>query len=193
MLYLLAAMALAFVAQLVIPGFTELFYLDPSKPLELWRLVTSIFMHGGIEHLFFNALSLFFFAPPLMRIAGKREMYKIFFLGGIVGNLLYLAFVFAGITSPAPALGASGAIFAILGAVALFEPDSFVYLYFFPMKMKYAVAFWVFINILYVTPAGQASGIGGAAHLGGLFFGLLYAHYLKGKRSSEWSYSFPGP
>ncbi|MDD5337150.1 MAG: rhomboid family intramembrane serine protease [Candidatus ainarchaeum sp.] len=193
MIYLLAAMAIAFILQQVFPGFTELFYLDPSKPLEIWRLVTSIFMHAGIEHIFFNALSLFFFAPVLMRMAGKSELYKIFFIGGIVGNLLYLAFVFAGISPPVPALGASGAIYAVLGAVAMFAPNSVVYMYFFPMRMKYAVAFWVLLNLFYVSPIGQASGIGGAAHLGGLFFGLIYAYYLKGKRASEWTYSFPAP
>ncbi len=188
MLYLLAAIVVAFILQLLIPGFTDLFILDPSHPEQVWRIVSSIFLHGGIEHLFFNALSLFFFAPVLERTVGKSEMYKIFFLGGIIGNLLYLGFAYVGIIPMIPALGASGAIYAIMGAVALFNPDATVYIYFFPMKMKHAVLLWVAINLFYITPLGTASGIGGAAHLGGLAFGYFYARYLRDQNGMGWSF-----
>lgn len=185
MQYLLALIALGFVLQLTMRGFTDLFILDPSHPEQIWRIVSSIFLHGGIEHLFFNALSLFFFAPVLERTIGRMEMYKIFFLGGIAGSLLYLALVYAGVSAPAPALGASGAIYAIMGAVALFHPESIVYIYMFPMRMKNAVVLWTIINLLYI--ADWTSGVGGAAHLGGLFFGYLYAKYLQ-DRISHWEY-----
>lgn len=186
MIYLLAAIALGFVLQLMIPGFTELFQLDPAHPEQLWRLVSSIFLHGGIEHIFFNALSLFFFAPALMRTVGRWEMYKIFFIGGIAGNLLYLTLAFIGLSPPIPALGASGAIYAVLGAVALFHPDSVVYMMFFPLKMKHALILWIILNLAYI--ADWSSGIGGAAHLGGLFFGLIYAKYLQDNRGAGWTY-----
>lgn len=182
------AMGLVFVLQLAIPGFTEQFYLNPAHPEQLWRILSSIFLHGGIEHIFFNALSLFFFAPALERICGKKEMYKIFFLGGIIGNLFYLILAMLGITPLVPALGASGAIYAILGAVAFFQPESIVYIYFFPLRMKYAIVLWVLINLFYITPIGQLNGIGGAAHLGGLAFGYFYAKHLKNKMFYEWSY-----
>lgn len=191
MIYLLLAIGLAFVLQLAVPGFTEAFWLDPSYPEQVWRIVTSIFLHANAEHIFFNALSLFFFAPVLERMLGKNELYKIFFIGGIAGNALYLALSLSGISPPIPALGASGAIYAILGAVAYFQPESVVYLYFFPLRMKYAVVLWVLLNLFYITPLGAASGIGGAAHLGGLFFGLLYAKNLKDKMyPPEWQHIY---
>lgn len=185
MIYLLAAIAIAFVLQLAIPGFTNAFILDPAHPEQIWRIVTSIFLHEGIEHIFFNAISLLFFAPVLERMVGRAELYKIFFLGGITGSLLYLMLVFAGISPPVPALGASGAIYAILGAVAFFQPEGVVYIYMFPMRMKHAVILWIALNLIYI--ADWTSGIGGAAHLGGLFFGLIYAKYLL-DRGAGWNY-----
>lgn len=178
-------MLICFLLQYAIPGFTELFYLDPTHPEQLWRIVTSIFLHASPEHIFFNALSLFFFAPILIRTVGQREFYKFFFIGGIIGNLLYLALALSGLSPPIAALGASGAIYAVLGAVALFHPEGIVYFYFFPMRLKYAVVFWVLLNLFYISPIGQASGIGGAAHLGGLAFGLWYAGYLKNKAAGS--------
>lgn len=186
MLYILAIIAVAFMLQFIFPQFTQLFYLDPAHPEQIWRLVTSIFLHSGFEHFFFNALSLFFFAPVLERTAGKKEFYKIFFSGGIVGGLLYLALIFAGFSPPVPALGASGAIYALLGAVAFFHPDSVVYIYLFPLKMKHAVVLWTVLNLGYIVD--WASGIGGAAHLGGLFFGYFYAKYLQEHKGFGWVY-----
>ncbi|MBU0586063.1 rhomboid family intramembrane serine protease [Candidatus Micrarchaeota archaeon] len=185
MLYILAILVIVFMLQLAIPGFTSLFILDPSKPLEIWRIVTSIFLHANISHLFFNSISIFFFAPVLERLLGKKELYKIFLLGGIVGSILYLLLVYIGISPSIPALGASGAVYAILGAVAFFNPEGVVYLYFFPMKLKHAVILWIIINLLYTFD--WTSGIGGAAHLGGLAFGWLYAKYLSHQYSS-WNY-----
>lgn len=185
LLYILAAIGIIFILQNIVRGFTSFFILDPTRPEEVWRLVTSIFLHGSFDHLFFNALSLFFFAPVLERMVGKIEFYKIFFIGGITGSLLYLALVFLG-SPPIPALGASGAIYAILGAVAFFNPDATIYVYFFPMKMKHAILFWIFLNLIYIVD--WRSGIGGAAHLGGLFFGWLYAKYLQNRGIGGWTH-----
>lgn len=186
MLYILAIIGTAFVLQLLIPGFTQLFILDPAHPEQIWRIATSIFLHANFEHLFFNALSLFFFAPVLERMLGRTEFYKIFFIGGIIGSLLYLALVMFGVSPPIPALGASGAIYAVLGAVAFFNPEGVIYVYFFPMKMKHAIILWVVLNLAYI--ADWSSGIGGAAHLGGLAFGYIYAKYLQGQKGMGWEY-----
>jgi uncharacterized protein len=177
MLVLAALLIIVFAMQAIVPGFTDFFILDPTKPLELWRIVSSIFLHGGLEHILFNLLSLVMFGAALTRIVGNRTALWIFFIGGIIGNLAYLAFTLSGFSPPVPALGASGGIYAILGAVAVFLPDAIVYIYFFPVKMKYAVVLWVLMNIFFI--AGADSGIAGQAHLGGLAFGLAYAYYLK--------------
>lgn len=183
--YLIAIIGITFILQLAIPGFTDIFILNPIHPEQIWRIFTSIFLHGSFEHLFFNLLTLFFFAPVLERTIGKLEFYKVFLLGGIIGSLLYLGLTFIG-TPQIPALGSSGAIYAILGAIAFFHPESIVFIYFFPMKMRYAIILWVIINLFYIVD--WRSGIGGAAHLGGLFFGWIYARYFQDNAEIEWKY-----
>jgi membrane associated rhomboid family serine protease len=78
-----------------------------------------------------------------------------------------------------PALGASGAVYAILGAVAMLLPEVVVYLWFFPVKMRYAAIIWFLIEFLGTFDTG--SGIASAAHLGGLIFGLVCGWYLSRK------------
>lgn len=158
--------------QLIVPGFENIFILQPKHPEQLWRIISSIFLHANIEHLFFNCIAIFFFAPILERAVGRKEFYKIFFIGGITGSILYLLFVFLGVSPPIPALGASGAIYAVLGALAFLYPNLQIYIYFFPTKIKYAVILWVILNMFYIVD--WSSGIGGAAHLGGLVFGYWY-------------------
>ncbi|MEW6528732.1 MAG: rhomboid family intramembrane serine protease [Candidatus Micrarchaeota archaeon] len=192
MLYLIAIIGLIFILQLSIPDFTEYFILNPSlvldlnHPEQIYRIFTAIFLHANIEHLFFNLLSLFFFAPVLIHTIGRLEFYKIFFIGGIVGSLFYVIIILFGLSHPIPALGASGAIYAILGAVAFFHPESIIYVYFFPMRMKFAIILWVILNLFYIVD--WRSGIGGAAHLGGLFFGWFYAKYLQNNIGIRWGY-----
>lgn len=184
--FFILALAFIYILQLLIPSFTETFFLDPNKPYEIWRLFTSIFLHGSATHLFFNLLTFFFFTPYLLKVVGSEEFIKIFFIGGIVGNILYLLLVYAGISPPVPALGASGAIYAILGATVLFFPNSIVYFYLLPLKITHAALLLIIINLIYIFD--WSSGIGGAAHLGGLAFGYFYANYLKNEKGYGFIY-----
>ncbi|MBK3494512.1 rhomboid family intramembrane serine protease [Viridibacillus sp. YIM B01967] len=81
---------------------------------EYWRLVTPIFLHAGLLHLLFNMFSLYLFGPELEKIAGKMRFFTIYFIAGLMGNVLtYL------IQPPSyVSVGASGAIFGIFGAFA---------------------------------------------------------------------------
>lgn len=79
---------------------------------EWWRLVTPMFLHGGITHLLFNMFSLFIFGPELERIAGKARFITIYLLSGIFGNIA--AFFLQDLDYSH--VGASGAIYGILGA-----------------------------------------------------------------------------
>lgn len=162
------------------PFFTEMFYFDPSLALsEPWRFLTSIFLHGGFSHLFFNMFALFLFGMILERNVGRKEFLKIFIAGGIIGSIIYYITVITGIASPTPALGASGGVYAILGALAILTPNLTIFLFFIPMKMRQAAIVWVIIEFLGVF--NDASGIASAAHLGGLIFGILYAMSFKKK------------
>jgi membrane associated rhomboid family serine protease len=103
-----------------------------------WTLITSMFSHGGFPHLFINMVSLYFIGNFLETIIGKRRFFWLYMLSGIFAGLFFtlLAFyfgnsylgirIFGSVT--AFAVGASGAIFALAGALALLTPRNKVYL-----------------------------------------------------------------
>lgn len=178
--YLIFLMFVIFFGQMIVPFLTEMFYFHPLLALsEPWRFLTSIFLHGSFTHLFFNMFALFLFGTILERKVGSKEFLKIFLLGGIIGSLIYFLTIVSGIASPVPALGASGGVYAILGALAILTPNLTIFLFFIPMKMRQAAIVWVIIEFFGVFNAG--SGIASAAHLGGLIFGIIYARRLKKK------------
>ncbi len=182
-LYLLAAIALVFIIQLAVPGFTESYVFDPSLAIaQPWRFVTCMFLHADPTHILFNGLALFMFGTILDRQVSSRQFLFIYFGAGIFGGLLYYATYLLGIIPPIPALGASGAIYGILGTVAILLPDLRIFFYFIPMKIRYAVIVWIIIEFLGTFDI--SSGIASAAHLGGLLFGIACGYYLKTRRGS---------
>jgi membrane associated rhomboid family serine protease len=169
---LLAAIAVFFLLQQVLPGFTETFYLDPSH-LQWWMPISSIFLHAGLLHLAFNAYALWMFGPLLEQQIGRARFLALFFLGGIAGSALYMLTILSGLAAPMPALGASGALYAVLGAMAVLMPELVVLLLgIFPLSMRQAALLWVGLEL--VGTFDQASGIASAAHLGGLFLGFAW-------------------
>jgi len=186
--YLLGAIALIFIAQLVTGlddgPITKGFDFQPLLAFsEPWRFITSMFLHGGFTHILFNALALFMFGMILDRKVSSRDFLIIYFGAGIIGGLLYYATYLLGIIPPIPALGASGAIYGILGAVAILMPDLQIFFYFIPMKIRYAVILWIAIEFMGTFDIG--SGIASAAHLGGLIFGIAYGYYLKSRQQGQ--------
>lgn len=187
---LLMIIGIVFILQAVSDEVNYLFIFIPTIALsEPWRFVSSMFLHGGLMHLFFNAYALFLFGSILERKVTKKEYLVIFFGAGLLGGLLYYLTIFTpfapmcddgfGGTWPCPAWGASGAVFGILGAVAVLLPNMRIFVWFIPMSMRQAAVFWIVLEFL--GTFNPDSGIASAAHLGGLFFGLAYAWYLKNK------------
>ena len=157
--YLIFGMFIIFFLQMIIPFFTETFYFDPSVAIiEPWRFITSIFLHGSFSHLFFNMFAFLMFGSVLERKVGKTEFLKIFLTGGIIGSVLYYLTIVIGIAPSIPALGASGGVYAILGALAILTPELTILLFFIPVKMRQAVFIWVLIEFLGVfnTTSGIA-------------------------------------
>lgn len=173
---LLGIIIFTFILQLAVPGFTEAFYLDPDN-LMPWMFVTSCFLHGGIMHIFFNSIALLMFGNYLEREIGKRDFLLLFLLAGIAGNATYYATILMGIIPPIPSLGASGAVFGILGALAVLRPDVRVLLFFIPVSIRQAAVLWFVLEL--VGSFNPSSGIASAAHLGGLIFGLVAGWYYK--------------
>ena len=168
---------------------------DPLVALtQPWRFVTSMFLHGSVMHIFFNAYALFIFGSILERKVSSKDYLIIFFGAGLIGGFLYYLTYVLGIIPPIPALGASGAIYGILGAVAVLIPDLVIFFWFFPMKIRYAAILWVVLE--FMGTFDITSGVASAAHLGGLLFGIAYAWFLSRREPEfhpqawEWKQSY---
>jgi len=167
-----------FFLQLTFPTLTEHIALISSDIMyKPWTVITSMFAHGSFSHLFYNMFALLLFGFILESIIGSRKFLIIYFLAGTLGSLTSLPFYTA-------TLGASGAIFGILGTLAVLRPKMIVYVSFVPMPMLVAAVVWALIDLLgFLFPTGVAN----AAHLAGLCFGLVSGLYLRreyGERSS---------
>lgn len=178
---LLLANITIFVLQFLAPALNQIlifyFGLVPRlafQKLFFWQFVSYMFLHGGFSHIFFNMFALWMFGVELERTWGTREFFKFYFLTGIVAGISTAVFSWG---SMIPTIGASGAIYGILAAYALFFPDRYVYLYFlFPIKMKYLA---VILGILeFISAYNQSqTGIAHVAHLGGMVVGFFYLRH----------------
>jgi membrane associated rhomboid family serine protease len=135
-----------------------------------WTIVTNLFMHGSIWHILFNMITLYFFGTFLIRLVGTRDFLIIYFLGGIVGNIFFMLFAYLNFfTSPySIVIGASGAIFALGGALAVLTPKLRVFVFPIPVPMPLWIA--VIGGFVIVSFVG---GVAWQGHLGGLVFGML--------------------
>jgi len=151
--------------------------------LKVWQLVTYMFLHGGIFHIVFNMLALWMFGTELERIWGSRYFLKFYFVTGVGAGALtvlfsLLPFEFARQLQGATIIGASGAIYGLLLAYALYFPDRPIYMYFvFPIPAKIFVA--IMGAIAFFSSLSDAGGVANATHLGGLLVAYLF---LKGAR-----------
>ncbi len=134
----------------------------------VFQLATYMFLHGGIFHILFNMFVLWMFGSEIERKWGTKRFVKYYLFTG----------TFAGVCSfllaPAMTVGASGAIYGLLLAFAMIDPNRIIYFYFvIPMKA------WVFVIIigaieLFSSISGTRSGIAHLAHLGGIVGGVIY-------------------
>ena len=131
--------------------------------IDLFRLVSSIFLHGGLFHLLCNMYSLYILGPQLESFFGKTKFIIIYIVSGVIGNLLSLAFLQDGVVS----VGASGAIFGLLGSLLYFGYHYRVYL---SGVIKSQIIPLIILNL---GIGFIASGINNFAHIGGLIGGIL--------------------
>ena len=155
----------------------------------IWTFITSIFMHGGFFHIFANMLSLMFIGSLVERILGHKRYLAFYTISGIFAALFFVALsLFFPADMNSYAVGASGAIFGLIGLLMLLTPNLPVYLMFIPIpiKMKYAAP-GMLIVLWFISLAGDVP-IGNTAHLGGLIAGLVYGIYLKTKYKKKTQY-----
>jgi membrane associated rhomboid family serine protease len=138
-----------------------------------WTIITDLFIHGSFGHIIANMVSLYFLGSFLLRLIGERDFILIYFIGGIIGNVFYILWAYTPWGDPySTVIGASGAIFAIGGALAVMAPKLRVLLFFvFPMPLWAAIILFFVISFL--------PYIAWQAHLGGLLLGLLAGYRFK--------------
>ncbi len=155
----------------------------------LWTFLTSMFMHAGFFHLLVNMLSLMFIGSLVEKIIGKRRYFWFYMLSGIFAGVFFvlMSLIFTG-DFGLYAVGASGALFGLIGLLMLLTPNLPVYIMFIPIpiKMKYAAP-GMLILLWIISVAGNIS-IGNTAHLGGLIVGLIYGLFLRTKYKNKTSY-----
>jgi membrane associated rhomboid family serine protease len=145
---------------------------------QVWQLITYQFMHGGFTHILFNMFALWMFGSSIEDVFGSKKFLIFYLLAGVSAGLLHLFVSPLLGGAPAVTIGASGSIYGVLIAYALFFPDNLIFLYFLiPVKAKYLIGFLVVIEFLAVDSA--SSGVAHLAHLGGALFGFLYIMFDK--------------
>lgn len=146
----------------------------PAYALSMpWTFVTAIFLHANLIHIFLNLFALVMFGTYLEFRVSKKVYLAIFFLAGIIGNIGYMVTA----TDPAVAgLGASGAIYGLMGALAIIAPYDTVFVLGIPMPMVAALFLWTGLEIFGVLfPSGN---IASGAHLFGIVVGVAFGLYL---------------
>lgn len=151
-----------------------------SQYFEPWQLVSYMFLHGGLGHIFFNLFALWIFGQSIENFWGTKRFTIYYFLTGIGAAVLHMVVGGGG----APTIGASGAVFGILLAFGMMFPNRYIMLLIppVPIKAKYFVAIFGAIELFYGV-TGTRSGIAHFAHLGGMVVGYLLIRYwgLKGE------------
>jgi hypothetical protein len=172
-LKLTAVIVLVFALSLVFPDIVLEFRLVSSQVLEKpWTIITHIFLHGSFVHLFYNMFALALFGSILEKEIGSRRFLLIFFTGGVASS-------FADIIFYTSTIGASGAIFAVIGALAVIKPKQVVWALGVPMYMILAAGVWAVFDMI---GAFYPDNVAHMSHLLGLAFGILIGFYLKAGR-----------
>ncbi len=141
------------------------------KERDYGTLITSGFIHGDFGHLLFNSLTLFFFGPDLERRIGSAKFLALYFLGLVLSSL---GTVYKQKDNPDyAALGASGAILAVLFAFIVYYPTRMLYLY-FAIPIPAVVFAFGYVAYSWWASKNRRDNINHDAHLDGALTGLIF-------------------
>ena len=135
---------------------------------ELWRFLTPALLHGSLPHIAFNMYALLSFGTSLERHFGHGRFFLLYVLGAFTGNVASFLF------SPGYSVGASTAIFGLLGAEAVFLIQNRKV---FPGQFRSAIGNIIFIAAINLFIIGSLPGIDNWGHIGGLIGGLMFASF----------------
>lgn len=176
------------------------------KPDNYWPLLTNTFLHGGWLHLILNMWTLWIFGPAMEARFGRPGFIVLYLAGAVAASMTHLL---ANWQSMEPALGASGAIAAVISAYAVSFPKARVILLvpvlflplFIPVPAVFFAVFWFLLQVLQGTQElfapSMAAGVAWWAHIGGFIFGALFAvmaaglHLGRNVETRQWSGRVP--
>jgi membrane associated rhomboid family serine protease len=147
-----------------------------------WQLVTYSFLHGSPLHLVVNMLALYMFGSDIERVLGDRRYLAYYFTCVVTAAVAQLIVSAMSGGPPYPTVGASGGVFGVLLAFALYFPRRTVMLVIPPIPMPA----WLFVTLygvveLYLGITGTQAGVAHFAHLGGMLGGYAMIRYWRGR------------
>lgn len=143
----------------------------------IWQVVSYMFLHGGMFHIFLNMYALLLFGSHIEHLWGSKKFLLYYFFTGAGAGLLILGINMASGEPAAsiPTIGASGAVFGLLLAFGILFPDVEILLFFIlPIKAKFLVIMYGGIEFYSLVTMGTSSSVSHVGHLGGIIFGLIF-------------------
>ncbi len=162
---------IVFILQITIQDFTNLFRLSEDALTMPWQFLTATFLHGSATHLIYNLFALIIFGIILESLIGSKRFLSLYVISGALVNII--SFIWY-----PNALGASGAIMAVIGTLAVLRPTMAVWAFGMILPMFIVAILWVSGSILGIFGFGD-QGTGHLAHLLGIVIGLGYGIYLR--------------
>jgi membrane associated rhomboid family serine protease len=193
--WIIIANIVMYVATLIYPPIIGYLGLVPRRVVTegwIWQLGTYMFLHGGPVHILFNMLGVWMFGTELERLWGTKFFSRFYAItgGGAGLTVVAVGLLPFEVTQPTyvlPTIGASGALYGLLMAFAMYYPERPILMFLlFPVPAKYFVMILGALAFL----AGPGGGISNAAHLGGLIFGYLYLRGGRGGMTAEIKYRY---
>ncbi len=169
-------------------------YFPTSRFFEPYQIVTHMFMHGGVSHLFFNMFALYMFGSPLEVYWGPKRFLFYYFFAGFGALFLHVLVQYFEMKSGAippgvadiPMVGASGAVFGLLAGYGLSFPNNVIQMLFPPVAMKANFFVLLYAGLeLFFGLQNVMPGIAHFAHVGGALFGFILVMYWR-KVQGRW-------
>ncbi len=145
-----------------------------------WQVLSYAFLHGDMTHLFFNMLGLWMFGSELERLWGQRRYLHMLLAGALAAAAVQMLFTLL-VSSRAPTVGASGALFALLLAFGMLFPNRVIMPLFPPIPMKARTFVAVFGGLELLFGLLGRDGVAHFAHLGGMAGAFLMIRYWRGQ------------
>ena len=174
-----------FIFQIMFPKITDILALNPVTFFggSYWQLITHMFLHGSVYHIFINMFVLYIFGIHVERALGKNNFLLLYFASGIGSALFYIFITWPHAVSM---IGASGAVFGILTAYAFLFPKNILIIFPGIPMPAYILIIFLFIFEIFLGVTGLEPGIANFAHVGGIITSAIIMIFIKRSRRNRY-------